>query len=1205
MQNQSISNEELTAHSALIIEGSLVPAVTAKGEIKLQMTRELVGNEYLFLKGLFNVISGKCEITDYPFVEEFRRDIAVHSNNRFNKLSRQRMDDHDMGMGGDMSNMRGKPAKVAHHHIMPIVDTDLPSDVKGTSSRIDYEKSEPIVRLLAQVRKVGMDILFPQSTHDKILVCIFVAIKSSITPAHRELIDMVMAVRDAGQIGKLDHVSKTKVRGVLALLKHGELLVTQGEEGEPVRLFLARGINSIEDLRVRHDAFITRYMVEHHSFIPAILKSELVWQFEEDTKRARLTVMNELSLKLDNFYKNYIERLLTQSAAQVSQPENRQNRAVSVDSHGNLMQLPENRQGRACSLDSHGHLLQLPEGRQGRAVSMDSHGNMMGMSGEGMGQHHLDPYSYDGSGAPSYSDMQHRRMERVPNVLSNIAGGINPYDVINPGVIEFGRQSSSRSISSMQTDNESRSSERTRPGWKSSGTRTRQNSNPMTPYTSPYPSPYLSPRDGPSLDYHQYSQQGGRDLTNNRMRTHHERPEIRMVDVPVGYDQNYHQGVGGVGGSGSSDPYRGENRQLMDNGEYGQQHLTNRGDTDRMSTRLRNDLILEVPEERFDEYSNSNLASFNRGGVGQPYSTRQGGSASYNKGYISSVGHSANTKQQYNNGSRTIPSPSYDSLPDQQRQSRLQKVGAPPSSHPSPRDAYMQQQQRYDRPTGYSNLVIPPGGTSGHPPSDRPEISPAGSVLSDNPDSPRVQHLDGGILNNGLAAESPWQFGGLYGLTVAPGGGGVPITSVVGSSVGIADHGTGPDPPKLHHNGQSLSNIQPQTNSPTNSHDGRVPMLNVHPRKNTAEQPHPFGNSHSSSLLGLDLLGSELSTSHGQSQEQHNQSQRGGSKGPSPYPSSGEGMPSPRDAGGYPPRPEGGYPSSQDSQLGGSPSRNKESYNEAGRYHREKVYQYSNGDAGPYSHIGGPGDGVEGRRAGDGGRGPPGIGGTNGPGGPHQHFNGGQQYAREYGSADRYHSGGGMEQGPMFAYPSTRRESDDTMTSLTNTGDGSVVSKQYSSDEAMGERGMPGSDLMPSDEGPDLYQGSYQGPDLGYTDHYHQPDELSSELQSNYLTHPNSRPQQMTAGLPDDFCGLQQMSMAFVPTDTPRDHAALASTWTAGPITAVASVVPSMGSDVDQGNTPSIFESPPALTPPYDADTCENAEHMDRIDSLLGSPTSG
>ena len=33
---------------------------------------------------------------------------------------------------------------------------------------MDIEKSEPIVRLLADIRNDGMDILFPQTSHDKV-----------------------------------------------------------------------------------------------------------------------------------------------------------------------------------------------------------------------------------------------------------------------------------------------------------------------------------------------------------------------------------------------------------------------------------------------------------------------------------------------------------------------------------------------------------------------------------------------------------------------------------------------------------------------------------------------------------------------------------------------------------------------------------------------------------------------------------------------------------------------------------------------------------------------------------------------------------------------------------------------------------------------------------------------------------------------------
>jgi hypothetical protein len=129
-----------------------------------------------------------------------------------------------------------------------------------------------------------------------------VAVKFFATPAHRELIDMVMAVKEAGHVKQLEPVSKTKIRGVLALLKHGELLITQGEYGEPVRLFLAPGIETFKDLRERHDAFLSSYMIDHHLFIPAVLRTELVWQVDEETKKMRLGGMEALVLRLKQFF---------------------------------------------------------------------------------------------------------------------------------------------------------------------------------------------------------------------------------------------------------------------------------------------------------------------------------------------------------------------------------------------------------------------------------------------------------------------------------------------------------------------------------------------------------------------------------------------------------------------------------------------------------------------------------------------------------------------------------------------------------------------------------------------------------------------------------------------------------------------------------------------------------------------------------------
>jgi hypothetical protein len=135
-----------------------------------------------------------------------------------------------------------------------------------------------------------------------VLAIIFVAVKYFATPAHRELIDMVMSVVNSGNVAQLESISKTKVRGVLALLKHGELLVTQGEYGEPVRLYLASGIETYRDLRERHDVFLSAYMLDNHLFIPAVLRSEVLWQVDEETRVMRLDGMERLVAKLKQFF---------------------------------------------------------------------------------------------------------------------------------------------------------------------------------------------------------------------------------------------------------------------------------------------------------------------------------------------------------------------------------------------------------------------------------------------------------------------------------------------------------------------------------------------------------------------------------------------------------------------------------------------------------------------------------------------------------------------------------------------------------------------------------------------------------------------------------------------------------------------------------------------------------------------------------------
>jgi hypothetical protein len=126
---------------------------------------------------------------------------------------------------------------------------------------------------------------------------------SLMAPTHRELIDLICFLKDStGQGFGLDGISKTKIRSILALLKHGELLLTEGIEGEPVKLFWMKGINSFPTLRIKHDEFLLRYCIENHLFLTFAMKNKLMWC---------VCVNNEEEMIMKNDKINYMDRIVS------------------------------------------------------------------------------------------------------------------------------------------------------------------------------------------------------------------------------------------------------------------------------------------------------------------------------------------------------------------------------------------------------------------------------------------------------------------------------------------------------------------------------------------------------------------------------------------------------------------------------------------------------------------------------------------------------------------------------------------------------------------------------------------------------------------------------------------------------------------------------------------------------------------------------
>ena len=213
----------------------------------------------------------------------------------------------------------------------------VPKDI--VPPKDDFETSEIGTRFLAEIRRGGMDILFPPKKHDHVLVIIFAVFRLMGSTAHKELIDLIMNMKESGTVPHLDNISKTKVRGVIALLKLAAIIETHGGTTEkvPVNLTLSPHIECFETLREQHDEYIrafgqclpdlwqkeanwsklvwgkslirwTNRLEEVESFIPNLLKSPPMLPLVDaagETRVGEIFVTREQAYKSTSIYRSF------------------------------------------------------------------------------------------------------------------------------------------------------------------------------------------------------------------------------------------------------------------------------------------------------------------------------------------------------------------------------------------------------------------------------------------------------------------------------------------------------------------------------------------------------------------------------------------------------------------------------------------------------------------------------------------------------------------------------------------------------------------------------------------------------------------------------------------------------------------------------------------------------------------------------------
>jgi hypothetical protein len=212
---QQFSIDEIDVHCGLIFESIISPSISG-GQVQLKVNKDVLGNDENFVSSILATLQKRCGDGDYPAFDEFKREAQTYLR-RLSDLanggsvppstpavtSAPKAPEPALfeNVGGIAANFMSKPASKPYlvpsaalqaqipiqlpppPHVQNaqqqqqqtsgVVEYDGPVEHKYAPARVEFERAEPIVRLLAQVRKVGMDILFPQSTHDKVGCCFF------------------------------------------------------------------------------------------------------------------------------------------------------------------------------------------------------------------------------------------------------------------------------------------------------------------------------------------------------------------------------------------------------------------------------------------------------------------------------------------------------------------------------------------------------------------------------------------------------------------------------------------------------------------------------------------------------------------------------------------------------------------------------------------------------------------------------------------------------------------------------------------------------------------------------------------------------------------------------------------------------------------------------------------------------------------------
>jgi hypothetical protein len=165
-----VPNEDIVTYENLFKETLLFPAeVVENTELQMFQVKPAMMHRDSFLSSVVQCLHGHYKgLESCSTIQELIYELETELNFRIEEATVESShsespvnDTFDFSSFSSFSFEGGMDNRNGFQHQQQFVAQQVTTET---------EKAEPIIRFLAQVRKMGMDVLFPQSTHDKVRI---------------------------------------------------------------------------------------------------------------------------------------------------------------------------------------------------------------------------------------------------------------------------------------------------------------------------------------------------------------------------------------------------------------------------------------------------------------------------------------------------------------------------------------------------------------------------------------------------------------------------------------------------------------------------------------------------------------------------------------------------------------------------------------------------------------------------------------------------------------------------------------------------------------------------------------------------------------------------------------------------------------------------------------------------------------------------